>query len=767
MPNEKRRGRPIQRPNKTILSRTLVLLAVCGIVAFVVLTIKLYQVQILKHDYYEGLAIEQQTRQATIVASRGTVFDTNGKILAMSASVENVFISPKEVIDYEEDANLIAAGLEAILGADSAATLEKMKDTQSQYKTIKLQVERETAELVREFIKEHGLKSIHLEPATKRYYPYSSLACQVIGFVGTDNTGLEGLESQYDSYLTGTNGRVVRLKNRDGRDMLFTDFEDYYDAQNGNDVALTLDATIQYYIEKHLAQAIEDYDVQKGGAAIAMRPDTGEILAMASMNNFDLNNYLEINEKEQEKLALIADEDLYNEAYRDALFSQQRNKALADTYEPGSVFKIITMAMALEEGIVDLDDTFTCNGTMTVEGRTGDLHCWKAGGHGTQTLTKAMMNSCNVALVKIGLRVGPDAFYKYSEAFGLFDKTGFDLPGESRSIWWPKNVFFNPQYPNYSQLAAASFGQTLNITPLQLITAVSSAVNGGNLMQPYVVKQISDSNGGIITATEPQTVRQVISHETSDTLRTMLEEVVKTGTGKNAQVRGYRVGGKTGTSEKIAQLAAQGEDAVTDKEYIVSFCGFAPADDPEIVILLLLDTPSHETGIYISGGNMAAPVVGNMLADILPYMGIAPHYSEEDLKEINVPVPRLVSKNVADALASLADQGLEYKIVGEGDTVTGQLPSANAQVAVGTKVILYVGEETPQDAVTVPDLRGMSYEKAKAALEERGLFIRSNGASRTMGGVSVSKQSVPVNEFAAYGTVIEVTLIDKSVQGNY
>ena len=764
MKESDKKRRTVLRPDKTILRRTLFLLAVCGIVAFVVLAVKLYEIQIVKHDHYEELAVEQQTRQATIAASRGTIYDTNGKILAMSASVETVFISPYEMNLYEEDKNLIASNLSEILEVDRDSILRQMEDTASWYKTVKKKIEAETATQVREFIQQYKLKSVHLEADSKRHYPFSSLASQVVGFVGDDNTGLEGIEFRYDQYLTGTNGRIVRLKNGKGTDLLFSDYEDYYDATDGNNLTLTIDSTIQYYVEKSLAQAIEDYDVQKGGACIAMNPKTGEILAMANFENYDPNNYAQISEKAQSIIDAEPDEQKKKELMSEARFRQWRNKSLSDTYEPGSVFKIITLAMALEENSVTESDHFFCGGSIDVLGRGAGnpQHCWQTRGHGSQTLVEAIKNSCNVALINIGLGLGAENFYEYARAFGFFDKTGIDLQGESSSLWWTEDVFYDKK--NLSQLASASFGQTFNITPIQLITAVSASINGGNLIKPHIVKEVTDGEGNIIEAFEPEVVRQAISAETSARVRTILEDVVKTGTGKNAYVKGYRIGGKTGTSEKVAQLVTgqKGEE-----EYIVSFCGFAPADDPEIVILLLLDTPNEDTGIYISGGVMAAPVVGKMMSDILPHIGVEPVYTEEERKSLNVSVPKLLGITADNAKKELGDCGLDIKLIGGGAEVTGQMPAANAVVAPGTTVLVYMGESAPENTVAIPDLSNLSYKNAKARLEQAGLFIRSIGALPTYSTSVVATQSILPGEEVSVGTVVEVTLVDSSISGRY
>lgn len=763
--NEKKRQKTTaNKPNEMILRRTLVLMAVCGVVAFLVLAIKLYSIQIRDHDRYERLAVEQQTRESTVNADRGTIADTNGKVLAISASAETVFISPYEINLYNESKELIASNLAALLNVDKTAILSKMQDTNSQYKTIKQKIESDVSEKVRKFIKDNNIKSVHLEPDSKRYYPFSSLACHVLGFVGTDNTGLEGLERQYNSFLKGTNGRIVRLKNAKGTDMLFSDFENYQDAKNGDDITLTIDSTIQFYVEKYLAQAIKDYDVQNGGACIVMQPKTGAVLAMASYGNYDLNNFQAVSSDVQAKIDAMTDTTEKQNTLKNAQLQQWRNKTLSDTYEPGSVFKIITCAMALEENIVNLNSKFTCKGSIDVLGRDDPVNCWKTAGHGEQTLVQAMQHSCNVALVNIGLDVGASTFYKYIDAFGLFDKTGIDLPGEGGSIWWDKKTFYDNK--NFSQLAVASFGQTFKITPMQMVTAVSAAVNGGNLMKPYIVKDITNSDGKVVQANAPTLVRQVISEQTSKTMRDILEQVVggTEGTGKNAAVAGYKIGGKTGTSEKVAEDNANKEKP---KQYIVSFCGVAPTDDPQVVILLLLDNPSSKTNIFISGGNMAAPVVGHIFSDILPYLGIQPVYSGEEKSELDVTVPKLVGLSLEEATERLEAMGLTVKKVGDGAGITDQLPAANITVAPGSQVILYAGGTKPTDMVIVPNLTGKTFKEAKKTLESQGLFIKTGGILTNNADAVVSTQTVEMNEQVTAGTVIKVTLVDKSIQGHY
>ena len=763
-------------PNRQMLRRTLFLMAVCGIAAFLMLLLRLYKLQIVEHEYYEKLAIGQQLREAPTAAARGKIYDTNMNILAVSASVDNVYLSPAEIEMYGEDRELIARGLSEILGLDYEDIYEKSGQSGSWYVTVKRKIELEDAEKVRKFKSENKLRGIRLETDSKRYYPNSSLACHLIGFVGMDNNGLEGIEAQYESALAGSAGRTVRTTNAYGTELLFGQFEEYYPGENGYDIVTTIDASIQYYIEKHLKQAVEDYDIQNGAGAIAMDVNTGAILAMVSIDGYDLNDFLAVSDKAQAVVDGAATPEEAQRLLAEAQARQWRNKALSDTYEPGSTFKIITLSMALEEGAVTENDSFFCGGNVNVPGRTSPIRCWKSGGHGSQNLTQAVQHSCNVAFVNIGQRVGAESFYKYCEGFGFLElspdpdamlsaTTGIDLAGESGSIWWSKNTFCSEK--NLSQLAAASFGQTFTITPLQLITAVSACVNGGRLMKPYVVRQMLNSDGTTAYEREPCLVRQVISAETSEKVRTILEQVVgdsRDGTGRNAAVPGYRIGGKTGTSEKVSLEAQTGE-----KEYIVSFIGFAPADKPRIALLVFLDTPSSKSGIYISGGQMAAPVVGNMLADILPYMGIEAQYSAEELAGMDVSMPQLTGLGVSDAARTLRDAGLKYRSIGEGDIVTSQLPEAGCTIAAGSEVILYFDREPSRELETMPELSGMSYEQARDTLSYYGIYIRTGSLVTDAAAQKINTQSVPAGQRLGHGTVVEVTLVsgDSSLLGRY
>jgi len=759
--NSSRGSRP---PNRRMLSRTLVLLIVCGIAAFLVLIAKLYQIQIVKHDLYETAAIEQQVRETEIDSGRGTIYDRNMNILAMSASADTIYISPAEIVMYDEDPTLIARGLADILGVDYGTILDMTADTKSWYKTVARKVEQDLSDRVREFKSENHLNGIKIEEDSKRYYPYGKLASHVVGFVGYENAGLAGLELQLNDVLTGTSGRIVRETNAYGTDMLYTKFEDYYDAENGSDVVLTIDASIQYIMEKYLEEAVEKYQVQNGAAAICMNVKTGEILGMASMDNFDLNNYQEVSDRVKAEIEETEDEVVKETIFNQAQQDMWRNKAVEDMYEPGSTFKPITVAMALEEGVVSVDDTFYCGGVYAVPGDTDEgRHCWKRAGHDMQTLTQCLQHSCNVAMMQIAQKVGAERFYDYVDAFGFNEKTDIGLAGEAGSLWWDDELFCNPL--NQTQLAAASFGQTFNITPLQLVRAISAVVNGGYLMKPYLVKEIRDENGSTISKTEPTVLRQVISEDTSAAMREMLEKVVcdkVDGTGKNAYVSGYRIGGKTGTSTNTVKEAATGE-----KEYIVSFIGVAPMDDPEICLLVLLRNPDAACGVYVSGGNMGAPTVGNMMADILPYLGIEAEYSEEEMEFIDRTVPNLVEMDVQQAQATLAAQNLSYRVIGGGTAVTKQLPEANSVIAAESQVILFAESEPSNDLEEVPDLTNLTYSIARQRLGYLALFINTDchniSDSQT---VVVTKQSIEPGEKVEHGTVITVSLADTDVSMN-
>ena len=749
--------------SRQMLRRGAVLAAVFGVGAFAILLARLYKLQITDHTFYENLAISQQLREAPGTAARGRIYDRNGNVLAVSATVDNVYLSPAEIEANGEDRELIARGLSEILGLDYDELDEKTGRKGSWYVTAARKIEADKAAEIRRFKTENHISGVRLETDTKRYYPNGRLACHLLGFVGTDNYGLEGIEARYDEALSGTAGRSLRATNAYGGEMLLRRYEEYRPGEDGQDLFTTIDASIQYYVEKHLRQAVLDYDALNGAGAIAMDVNTGAILAMASLGDYDPNHFLAVSPEAQIAVDAAATKEEAAALLAQAQARQWRNKALSDTYEPGSTFKIITLAMALEEGKTGLGDSFYCGGSTTVQGRTNPIRCWKSGGHGSQTLTQAVQHSCNVAFVNIGQRVGAERFYDYCEAFGflklsddpdanLTARTGIDLSGESGSIWWSRNTFCSKK--NLSQLAAASFGQTFTITPLQLVTAVSACVNGGRLMEPYVVQRLVEPDGSVSFEHEPKLVRRVISESTSRKVREILEQVVgdpHDGTGRNAAVPGYRIGGKTGTSEKVSLEARTGQ-----KEYIVSFIGVAPADDPKIALLVFLDTPSDKSGVYVSGGQMAAPVVGRMLADILPYLGVEPTGADNG----GAVMPACTGLDLPQAAEKLKEAGLRYRTIGGGSAVTDQLPAAGTVLAEGTEVILYFDAEISPDLESLPELTGLNYEQARDTLSYYGLYLTTRSSVTDPARQTVGAQSLPAGTELRHGSVVEVTLID-------
>lgn len=606
----------ILKPDSTTFGRILLLIAIFGVFIFLVLFIKLYQLQIVQGSDLGELAADQQIHEQEAYAARGTIYDAKGNVLALSATTYNVFISPLEISRDKENAELIASTLSDILDVDYESIMQQMSDTESWYKMVKRNVDADTADEITAFKKANNINGIHYETSSARYYPNGSLACHVLGYVGDEGTGLAGIEYRYNNYLQGTDGSIVSVTTRNGTALTYAQSS----AVNGNDLTLTIDAAIQKIVDEYLNQAVIDYDVKNGGCCIVMDVKTGAILAMSSSKNFDPNDYQKIDDNLLAEINIITDETERNEATAQARYTMWRNKALSEAYEPGSVFKTITLAMALEEGVTDLNSYYECTGAMRVLGRKSDLHCADRDGHGWLSLSEAVCQSCNIAFTNLGFKVGAQTFYKYCEAFGFFDKTGIDLNGEGSDIWWSEDVFYDET--NLSQLAVASWGQTFGITPIQMITALSATVNGGYLLEPYIVETITDENGEAVYKHETSVVRQVISNETSKTVCDLLEKVVSNedATGHRAYIEGYKIGGKTGTSEKIGTISEDG----TEKDYLVSFGGFAPSDDPQVAVLFILDTPGKDTGTAVGGGTMVAPITAKIIQETLDYLGYKP-----------------------------------------------------------------------------------------------------------------------------------------------
>lgn len=737
---QKRRPESARRANRIIQTRTLLLLGVFGVLTFVLLFAKLYHWQITEHDELQSVAVRQQTLRTTVEASRGIIYDRNGTILAMSASAEDIFLSPKEIVENDQDQNLIANGLAEILNLDAADILKKMEKTNSQYEILKKKADDELADKVREFINENELRGVFLRPTSKRSYPKGTLASQVIGFAN-DNGGSMGLEATYNDELTGENGMVVTARDRDGRSVLYQ-YDQYFDAENGCDLHTTLDTTIQYYLEKGVQELEARFGTGKGATGIVMDVNTGAVLAMASLPTYDLNAPGKVY---NDFLTSGMTEEQIEENMKDLLNKQWRSKAINDTYEPGSTFKTLTLAMALEENVVDLNTGFYCGGNTTIEGQK--IWCSKRTGHGQQNLTQAFANSCNPAFINIGLRVGNAKFYQYMQDFGLLEKTGIDTTGEASG-------FANSEI-KYSTLALAcyAFGQNFNVTPVALLAAQCACVNGGYLYTPYLVEEITDQDGNVVSRHDATPIRQVISAETSALVRDIMEYEVTTGTGKNGQVAGYRIGGKTGTADKVGG------------NVIVSFVCFAPADDPQVMMLLTLDEPNKWTGTYVSGGNMVAPVASSVMGEILPYLGIEPSYTAEELVGADKTVPNVVGLSKDAAAERLSANGFSFRTVGSGDTVTDQTPAGGAIVPNSAEIILYLGAEKSGEKCIVPNVVGDSAATANQKIVNAGLIMGVSGATNASSStVRAISQSIAAGTEVEAGTVVRVQFSDSSVR---
>ncbi len=800
-----------RRANRSLLRRTIFLMVIFGFVLFIPLVVQLWKLQIVEHDEWTQYAANSQTRDVAVGANRGSIYDASGRTLAMSATTYNLILSPLDLVsaiqqraenvskdsdDYykyrdsdgkvddekvqqviEETRKEIVDFLVEQLDLDEEKLAARMEKTNSQYEKLAEYLEEDEVEPIRNFITEHssiGMSSVlSLTPTAKRYYPQSTVGSHLIGYMsmnensGDEKVGTMGLEKVYNDELSGLAGRVVTAQTGRGFQML-SSYENYLDAEDGCDLTLTMDSSIQSLAEQLLQEGIAAYDVQNGGIAIVMNPSTGAIYAMASTPDYDPNSYSEITDQTLLAEVLAAketygsDSDEYAQTLQEARNEQWRNKALSDTYEPGSTFKPLVVAAALEEGVISMDDTFYCSGVTSIGGY--DIHCSKREGHGMQTLTEVLENSCNCGMMTIVQKLGAEKMWQYFEDYGLFDKTGIDLSGEGNSVFWDEDYFKSAD--GLSSLAVASFGQTFKVTPIRMITSFASVINGGHIIEPYLVGKVSDSDGNTLYYHETIEVRQVLSESVSEKLREMLESVVTNGTGKNAYMAGYRIGGKTGTSEK--------RDEDTD-DVVVSFMGFAPADNPQVLVLVALDSPKRvagtnytASGTYISGGNMAAPICSQLIAETLDYLGIEKQYSADELSETDTVVPSLVGSDLSTAEATLSREGFSYRTVGDGSAVTGQIPTGGLSIPGGSTVILYMGEEVPDDQVEVPNVIGMTPAKAKEALEAKGLFMRATGISSGYDSdVTASLQSIDAETLVSRGTVIEVRFVSSVIDYAY
>ena len=739
------------KPGKMMITRTVVVMIIVILCLSIVSGASLVNIMIINGEKYQSKASEQQLYDSLVTAPRGDIYDRNMQILATSTTAWTVYITPNGIKKISDDAKrekvrtTIAKGLSEILEVDYQTVYDNTNKN-SYYVIVKKKIDKETADKVRQFIKDNKdleiTKYIGLDQTTKRYYPNDSLASVVIGFVGADEQGLAGIESYYDAELTGIAGRVVAAKNAAGTDMPFT-YEKVEEAQKGNSLVLTLDSYIQHTAEKYLQTAIEQNQIAERGAAVVMNVKTGAILAMAVKGDFNPNQPFVLSAEDQAKVDALEGEEK-DKLKGELLNRQWRNKAVSDTYEPGSVFKVVTASIAIEENLVNKNNSFYCNGRTTVAGQ--GYGCWKHGGHGTQNLGMAIANSCNPAFITIGQLIGVSTFSKYFKAFGFAEKTGIDLPGESRS------TYHKEEKMGVVELASSSFGQTFNVTPVQLLSAISAAVNGGYLVQPHLLEKTVDENGKVVKTTTTTYKRQVISETTSATMRELMEYVAQNGA-KNSLVTGYRIGAKTGTSQKVAKIQQTGDKYL----YIGSCATVAPIDDPEIAVFVMLDEPK---GSNYYGGVISAPVNSKIMADVLPYLGYEPSYTEEELKKLAIEVPDTVGLGVDDAKGKLTTAKLQYKIVGSGEKVIRQLPEAGNKVISGGVVMLYT-EQSENTTVTVPDFRGLTATEANTAAANAGVNIEFSGNTAT-GGLKAYNQSVAPGTSVEAGSIITVYFRDET-----
>lgn len=734
----------------------IVMLLVAGYVSY-----QMYRVAVKESGMYQEMANSQQFKTMTIAANRGSIYDSNGQVLAQSVTVYTVFVDPKTFMERDLDReNDIVAALSDNLGVKSEEIREKLhKD--NQYQIIAKDVSKTTVQAIMDTLnksseeksemKKQGLEikkdvtSVGATPTAKRYYPHNDLAASVIGHLHYDGYGIYGLESYYDDYLTGVDGKIITAVDAHQQEVPYK-YKQSYDAQDGDSIYTNLDTTIQYYTEKALKQAVEDNNAKNRGCAIVMECKTGKILAMATENGYDLNAPAEIyDEKDKNNLMNILagqGEEAYEKERATVWNKQWRNKAISELYFPGSVFKVVTGSAALEEHAISLEDTYYCKGYMQVGPET--IHCWTThGGHGTQNFVQAMTNSCNPAFMTIGQTLGAKAFSDYFKAFGLTEKTGIDLPAETDSIYVPYSRM------SVVDLSVSAFGQANKITPLQMITAYAAVVNGGYLVTPYIVNKIVDADGNIVKEFEPTIKRQVISEETSAIMRDVLHQVVTVNSGSNVCIEGYSLGGKSGTSQKLDENPA-------GDTYVSSYCAFYPYDDPEIIMLVMVDEPRN--GKYY-GSAVAAPAVSQALTEILPYMGYYAEYSEEDISNLDVTIPSVVGSDVSSAQATLEALELKTKTVGNGDTVVRQVPSAGDAMPKGCTAVLYTEDGIEPEYVYVPDITGKTLDGANKAIANAGLNLKPLGGAAKKADARCSGVSNYKDQYVEVGTIIEAYFI--------
>lgn len=743
----KSKKRAEKGPSQRLRQRTAILILLILVLGFGAAVLRLTYLTTVQSSELQESAVDLQLADTTVSAKRGTIYDANGNVLAESASVWQVVMSP---VNFKNDKQRQAAakGLSEIFDLEYNDVLDDTKQ-QSHYVVVKRRIESDEREKVLELIdtlkKDYSCSGvIQLLDDYKRYYPKNSLASSVIGFTGSDDQGLEGIEYEYDSYLSGTPGRIITAQNARGTDMPFR-YEQNVESEDGNNVYLTIDETIQSICEKYMQKGVEDNNVLNKGVCIAMDVNTGAILAMVTTDGYDLNNPYELSAKDKKKIKSTPKKK-QAEAESAALSNMWRNKAVADTYMPGSVFKMCVASAALEENLVNEKTSFTCTGSISVEGET--IHCSNISGHGTQNFVEAISNSCNPAFIQIGQMLGAGKFRQYYQGFGFSDKTGIDLPGEAEDSFWKEGKMGGVD------LAVASFGQNFSITPIQMITACAAVSNGGYVVQPHVVSKITDSKGNVIKTVDKKIKRQVISDDTSKKMNEYLEYNTERQGATAGYISGYKVAGKTGTTEKRGVTKVESSFS---EDYISSFCGYAPADDPQIAMLVFFDTPD---GDAYYGSQVSSPVFINIMSEVLPYLDVKTSYTDEELGYVDASAGDYTGVSVDEAKTAVESDGFTATVKGNGSTVISQIPTVSSGLQKGGSIVLYTDSDSQSETVSVPSLIGLSPDEVNDVASAYGLNVSFSGATTSSG--TSSSQNVEAGTSVSPGTVITVSFADSS-----
>nr|WP_304029203.1 penicillin-binding transpeptidase domain-containing protein [Ruminococcus bromii] len=743
----KSKKRAEKGPAQRLRQRTAILILLILVLGFGAAVLRLTYLTTVQSSELQESAVDLQLADTTVSAKRGTIYDANGNVLAESASVWQVVMSP---VNFKNDKQRQAAakGLSEIFDLEYNDVLDDTKQ-QSHYVVVKRRIESDEREKVLELIdtlkKDYSCSGvIQLLDDYKRYYPKNSLASSVIGFTGSDDQGLEGIEYEYDSYLSGTPGRIITAQNARGTDMPFR-YEQNVESEDGNNVYLTIDETIQSICEKYMQKGVEDNNVLNKGVCIAMDVNTGAILAMVTTDGYDLNNPYELSAKDKKKIKSTSKKK-QAEAESAALSNMWRNKAVADTYMPGSVFKMCVASAALEENLVNEKTSFTCTGSISVEGET--IHCSNISGHGTQNFVEVISNSCNPAFIQIGQMLGAGKFRQYYQGFGFSDKTGIDLPGEAEDSFWKEGKMGGVD------LAVASFGQNFTITPIQMITACAAVSNGGYVVQPHVVSKITDSKGNVIKTVDKKVKRQVISDDTSKKMNEYLEYNTERQGAAAGYISGYKVAGKTGTTEKRGVTKFESSFS---EDYISSFCGYAPADDPQIAMLVFFDTPD---GDAYYGSQVSSPVFINIMSEVLPYLDVKTSYTDEELGYVDASAGDYTGVSVDEAKTAVEADGFTATVKGNGSTVISQIPTVSSGLQKGGSIVLYTDSDSQSETVSVPSLIGLSPDEVNNVASDYGLNVSFSGATTSSG--TSSSQNIEAGTSVSPGTVITVSFADSS-----